>query len=128
MPKNPPPNPGWLAVQRERYGADFIPTPPNNVRSLGDVLDGVLQHLGLAKEAQLAALLPLWPDLVGKTNAAKSRPGRWEGNSLTIYVSHHLWLNEMRRLLPKALLKRLQELYPGRAPSEIRFEMDPDLS
>jgi hypothetical protein len=118
-------NRGWLALQRERYGPDYRPPPEKNIHAVGDLVSGVLQDFGLANEWRIAELKQLWPDLVGKANAARSRPGRWENGWLTVYVSHHLWLNEMKRILPQALLKRLRTQYGEDQVQGLSFEMDP---
>jgi predicted nucleic acid-binding Zn ribbon protein len=116
---------GWLAVQRERYGPAFRPQPSRNTRQAGEMVDGVMKHLGLEAETRLTEIAAAWTELAGSANAEHSRPGRWERGTLTVYVDHHVWLAEMRRFAARALEKRLKERFGDRAVQRVRFQMDP---
>jgi predicted nucleic acid-binding Zn ribbon protein len=120
------PDPGWLAVQRERYGPGFRPQPSRDTRQAGDLIDGVMKRLGLEADTRLAEISAVWADLAGDANAAHSRPGRWERGTLTVYVDHHVWLSEMQRFATRALEKRLKERFGGQAVKRVRFQLDPE--
>lgn len=127
MPSKPKPDPGWLRLQRERYGPEYRYIPPNKTRTAGDLVAGIMKKMGLEAETRLAEIIQVWEDLVGKTNAGHARPGRWEKGLLVVYVDHHLWLNEFKKTVSVPLLKKLQNQFGKSAIRQLRFEMDPDL-
>lgn len=127
MPPKPNVDPGWLQLQRERYGSHYRYIPPANIRQAGDLIPGVLKKMGLESESRLSDISKCWEDIAGTTNASHSRPGRWEKGVLTVYVDHHVWLSELKRVASASLLKRLQERMGKSAVRQLRFEMDPDL-
>jgi len=126
MPARRKENPGWQTLQREWYGPRYRPLPRHNLHVAGDMVGDVLKNLGLADTARLSQLEKNWPDLVGAANAARSRPGHWERGVLTVHVDHHLWLNEMKRVVAAPLLKRLQNHYGRSQIRRIRFEITPE--
>lgn len=119
------PDPGWLALQRERFGAAYRPLPPRETHRAGELVDGVMKHLGLESDTRLAEITAVWEEVAGKANAEHSRPGTWERGVLTVYVDHHVWLSEMQRFAGRALEKRLQERFGKDALRRIRFRIDP---
>jgi predicted nucleic acid-binding Zn ribbon protein len=125
MPSRKKPDPGWLQVQRERYGPDYRVPPKHSIQTAGDLVGGVLKKFGLETSAQLGEFQKAWPELAGKDNAAHSRPGSLERGILTIYVDHHVWLNEMKRVASASLKKRLQARFGTRKVKDLRFVMTP---
>lgn len=120
------PNPGWLQLQRERYGPEYREPPKNNIQVAGDLVGNVLKNFGLEDSSRLADIQKIWPEIAGKDNAAHSAPGTLERGTLTIYVNHHLWLNEMRRVAAPALLNRLQARFGSRKIKHLRFVITPE--
>lgn len=118
-------NPGWLALQRERYGPEYRYIPPDQVRRAGDLVPKVLKGLGMESQSRLAEMSKAWPELAGRANAQHSRPGTWENGVLTVYVDHHVWLAELQRFAGKALEKRLKDAFGADAVRRVRFEIDP---
>ena len=127
MASKPKREPGWVRLQRERYGPRYRYIPPDNVRTAGDFIPGIMKSMGLEAETRLSEICACWEELAGKGNAAHARPGRWEKGLLVVYVDHHVWLNEMKRVVSAPLLKKLQERFGRAAVRQLRFEMDPDL-
>lgn len=125
MPSKPKVDPGWLRLQRERFGPDYRYIPPDITRTAGDLVPGIMRKMGLESESRLAEIDRVWEEMAGKANAEHARPGRWEKGLLVIYVDHHLWLNELKRFASAPLLKKLQERFGRSAVRQIRFEMDP---
>ena len=121
------PNPGWLRLQRERFGPDYRYIPPDHIRTSGDLVPGIMKSMGMEAETRLAEICKSWEEFAGKTNAGHARPGRWEKGLLVVYVDHHVWLNEMKRVASAPLLKKLQERFGKTAVRQLRFEMDPDM-
>ena len=126
MPARKKPNPGWQQLQRERYGPEYRPPPRRSLHVAGDVVGQVMKDFGLEDSSRLADLQKAWPDLAGKTNAEQSRPGKLEAGTLSIYVDHHMWLNEMKRTLAPMLLKRIQERFGKKVVQRLRFEITPE--
>ena len=126
MPARKKVDPGWLRLQRERYGPEFRVPPSRSLHHAGDLVGDVLKGLGLEASAKTAEFQACWPEIAGRANALHSRPGRWEKGVLTVYVDHHLWLNELKRTASASLLKRLQERFGKRAVRQLRFEMTPE--
>lgn len=118
-------DPGWLALQRERYGAAYRPPPPRETHRAGDLVDGAMKHLGLEADTRLAEISAVWEEVAGAANAEHSRPGTWQRGVLTVYVDHHVWLSEMQRFAGRALEKRLKQRFGDRAVRKIRFQIDP---
>lgn len=121
------PDPGWLQLQRERYGPGYRYVPPANIRTAGDMVSGIMKSMGLEAESRLSDITAVWEELAGKTNAQHARPGRWEKGLLVVYVDHHVWLNELKRMATVPLLKKLQQRFGKSAVRQLRFEMDPDI-
>lgn len=126
MPRKAGPDPGWLQIQRERFGPDYQPPHARSECRAGDVIPKVLKNLGLQSESRLREITAVWPEVAGQSNAAHSHPGRWEKGILTIFVDHHLWLNELKTVAAPSLLKRLQERMGKGAVKQLRFEMAPE--
>jgi len=119
------PDPGWLAVQRERYGPWYRPDPPRRVQQVGDVLPGLIKKMGLEETSRLKEVQEMWVELAGPANAAHAAPGRWESGVLTIYVDQPIWLAELKRFAARPLEKKLKERLGPRVLKRIRFELDP---
>ncbi|WFB37289.1 DUF721 domain-containing protein [Kiritimatiellota bacterium B12222] len=126
MSSKPKIDPGWLQLQRERYGPHYRYVPPNNTCTAGDLVAGIMKKMGLESESRLAEITKEWENLAGKANATHARPGRWDKGILVVYVDHHLWLNELKRYASAPLLKKLQERFGKTVVRQLRFEMDPE--
>ncbi|MGA0334107.1 MAG: DUF721 domain-containing protein [Kiritimatiellia bacterium] len=125
MPRKRGPDPGWIALQRERFGPEYRYIPPDRICTAGDLIPGIMKSMGLEAENRLAEISKAWESLAGKSNAEHSRPGRWEKGLLVVYVDHHVWLNELKRYATAPLLQKLQTKFGKSAVKQIRFEMDP---
>lgn len=119
-------DPGRFQLERERFhlDPDYVPPPPDNTKTLGEVLPGVMKDMGLVSQWNVADLVPKWPNLVGAANAAHCKPSHWEKGILTVSVDHHVWLAELQRFGKGAILKRLQKEYGAKAVKDVYFEME----
>ena len=126
MPARRKKDPGWDRLQRERYGPDYWEPSKKSIQVAGDLVGKVLKDFGLEDSSRLADLQKAWPDLVGNMNAEHSRPGKLEGGVLSVYVDHHMWLNDMKRTLAPMLLKKLQEKAGKKTIRSLRFEITPE--
>jgi predicted nucleic acid-binding Zn ribbon protein len=126
MPARRKRNPGQEQLQREWYGPHYRPPTPNRLHVAGDLVGKVLKDFGLRDSSTLSDIEKCWANLAGKANAEHSRPGKIERGVLTVYVNHHVWLNEMKQVASKSLLKKLQERFGKSKVRLLRFEMAPD--
>jgi predicted nucleic acid-binding Zn ribbon protein len=119
------PDPGWLAVQRDRYGPGFRPQPPLQVHEVGELVPGLMKRMGLEDASRLAEIQRMWPEVAGPVNAAHARPGKWEAGILTVYVDQPIWLSELKRFAARPLEKMLKQKLGAKSLRRIRFELDP---
>jgi len=126
MPARRKPDPGWVQIQRERYGPDYRIPSPHRLHVAGDLVGNVLKKFGLAASADLEEIRKAWLDTAGKVNADHSSPGKLEKGTLTIYMDHHVWLNEMKRVVAPSLLKKLQQRHGNAKIKRLRFEITPE--
>lgn len=126
MPARRKINRGQEQIQREWYGPHYRPPAPKRLHQAGDLVDQVLKKFGLEDASRLEEVRKIWPVVAGPANAAHSCPGKLERNTLTVYVNHHLWLNEMKRVASKSILKRLQDQFGKTRIRSLRFEITPE--
>ena len=119
------PDPGWLAVQRERYGPWYKPEPPKSIHQVGEVVPGLIKKMGLEETSRLKEVQDMWIEVAGAGNAAHATPARWESGVLIVYVDQPIWLSELKRFAARPLEKKLKERLGPRVLKRIRFELDP---
>lgn len=61
-------------------------------------LDQVAERLGLARSRDLSTIFSSWPDVVGETVAAHSKPTALRGTNLQLVVDHPGWATQLRHL------------------------------
>jgi predicted nucleic acid-binding Zn ribbon protein len=90
---------------------------------LGDVLAGVLKGQGISDRIDQAAVIPEWPDLVGKQIARVTEPRTIAGDgTLFVSVTTNAWMTELSLLEPE-LLKALNGK-AGRPPiKRLRWQL-----
>jgi predicted nucleic acid-binding Zn ribbon protein len=120
------PDPGWLRLQRERYGPEYRIPPEKNIQVAGDLVNGVMKKFGLETASHLADIQSAWPEIAGKDIAANSNPGTLERGTLTIYVDHHVWLNELKQMAAPMLKKKLQARFGAKKIKGLRFVITPE--
>jgi len=118
---------GWLAVQKDRWGAGYQPKAATSQKEVAGLVPGIMKGWGLSSETLIHDLGEDWAELVGEQNAAHCRPGRLEDKTLVIYVTHQVWLSALRQVLSRTLMARLHERYDKNKVKGLRYEMDPDL-
>lgn len=114
-------------VERERFQLAPGPPPaPYRVQTAGEILPGVMKKIGLEQPLWEQTLLREWESLVGPQVAMHARPGRLDRGILCVYITHSVWLAELRRFGEKAMLQNLQNRF-GRAKIKgVRLQLDPD--
>ncbi len=119
---------GQWQVNRERFHlANFRPTEPaSGVHPLGDLIPEVLKGMKLNAHAQVVQIADVWPELVGPQLATNTRPAHLENKLLTVFVSHPMWLMELRGAPSEEILTRIQEKFGKNKIRHLRWSIDPD--
>jgi len=116
-------------LERERFQiAQPDPPYPDRVYRIGDVLRAVRESLGIEQKKWEQELLTDWVAIIGKKYARHVRPGRYRNGTLTLFVSHPVWLSELFREGTAEILSRLQERWGADTIRAIRLQLDPDLN
>lgn len=128
MNRRKPYNKGQWQVARERlHIADFQPPAPDaGATPLGALIPGALKGMKLAAHAQVSRIAEAWPELVGPQLAANTKPAHLENKLLTVFVSHPMWLFELRGAPAAEILSRLQARFGKNEIKNIRWSIDPD--
>lgn len=82
-------------------------------RRIGESLGPVTQALGGKAGEAMIALVNRWPELVGPTLAAHSRPLRLSSGNLTVAVDQPAWATEIRWFEADLRARVEQALGPG---------------
>ncbi len=119
---------GQWELQRERLRIESheIPRAANKEASIGDVLDGVLEQLGVTGGDWLDRLAGRWSLVAGGAVAQHTRPGYADGKTLVVYVDSSMWLHELKRFGEAKLLKNLQAECGAGKVRTLRLTLDPD--
>ncbi len=64
-------------------------------RPLPDLVEHILQHYRIGRDAPEHLIRDRWSDLVGPANAAYSHPVRLERNLVTVHAAHAVVRNEL---------------------------------
>jgi predicted nucleic acid-binding Zn ribbon protein len=119
---------GEWELQRERLRIESheIPRAPNKEASIGDVLEGVLEQLGVTGGHWLDKLAGRWGLVAGGAISQHTRPGYADGTTLVVYVDSSVWLHELKRFGKQKLLANLQAECGKGNVRDIRLTLDPD--
>lgn len=71
------------------------------MKRLGDLLDNLLQEMGLASQIKARKYLALWQDVVGKKIGQYTRPLTIKDRKLVVEVSDSIWLHHLSLLKSK---------------------------
>ncbi len=92
----------------------------------GAVLNAILERTLPRHKTDFAMLEQHWLDLVGRDVAMHTRPGGVRGNTLTVFVTSSVWMQELQvRGTGKAILTAVRALMPGTPIERVRFRSDP---
>ena len=85
-----------------------------------------MKNIGLDSQHWVDTLSQEWSDIVGKAVGLHTRPGRVEGQQLTVFVDSSVWLNELKRYGAKQMLKNLQDKLGAARIRNVRLQLDPE--
>jgi predicted nucleic acid-binding Zn ribbon protein len=128
MNRRKPYNKGQWQVARERFHiADYQPpVPDTDPIPIGELIPEALKGMKLAAHAQVVQIAEAWPGIVGPQLAANTKPAHIENKILTVFVSHPMWLFELRGAPAAEILARIQAQYGKNCIRNIRWSIDPD--
>ena len=118
---------GRWAVERERnHLANAEPPKPHpGHEALKDFIPGALKKMGLKDQGWLQEIAANWNAIAGDQISINSRPGRYDSGVLTVYVSHPMWITELKGGGENLILGRLQEQFGKRKIRSLRLQIDP---
>jgi len=121
-------NPGRWRVQRERAQVEDPRPPPNPIEAepISRVIGNVMKRLGLESQQWLASLAAEWSAVVGDAVARHTRPGRYEGHALIVFVDSSVWLNELKRYGQEKILANVQRRAGAGRVRTLSLQPDPD--
>ena len=115
----------WL-VERERHQLDAEAPPETGAGiAVAPVVRALIRHLSMNDQIWLAELEATWSTIVGAGVASHTRPGRYEHNTLTVFVDHSVWLSELSRNGQKLMLSKLQARFSAERIRSLRLQIDP---
>ena len=128
MNRRKPYNKGQWAVTRERFHIDAYtpPAPDPGAVPFGSLIPNVLKEMKLSAHAQVTQIAADWPEIVGPQLNANTKPAHLENKVLTVFVSHPMWLFELRGAPAAEILTRLQAKYGKKEILSLRWSIDPD--
>jgi hypothetical protein len=93
--------------------------------SAGEVLTGVLDRHGIARELREHRILARWRDIVGDTLAGRTWPDGLERGVLWVRVKNSSWLHQLSFLRDDLVARLARELGDPPLVREIRFHVGP---
>jgi predicted nucleic acid-binding Zn ribbon protein len=123
QPRNLKRNPGRWDMDKVRFHLSTPPAPKRDVRSLGDILPGVLDGLEAPQCENILILREAWPKLVGTQIARHSEPGLIKDFTLHVFVDLPGWLPELERI-KRVLLQKLQSRYRELRIRRLSFQLE----
>lgn len=87
---------------------------------IGELIDMVLQQLGLGTTIKRYRVLQMWPEIVGERIAQVARAERLEDGKLFVRVSRAPWRNELT-FLKKGLIDKINKAMNQEIVKDIIF-------
>ena len=120
-------NPGERVLAHERFR---VPTPAiapaPEPRQPRELVPAVMKSFGLENLFLEHELLDAWPELVGPQVARHTRPGGIAHGTVTVFVRHSTWLQELSRYGQNVLIERLRSRFGAHRIRRLRLQLDPE--
>ena len=110
----------------EWRGVDLAPLEKAKAlaaRSAGDVLQGVVNKLGLDRRRSEAEVFKAWDHLVDPTVALHAKPVGLRNGTLFIAVDSSVWLDEIVRYRRREIVTRLQQAFGRDLVAKVSFRL-----
>jgi len=122
------PSPEEAAIEglvRDWYGSDLADAEIAARRSpavrAGDIIDAVIERIGLARDLHLYRLQQRWKEIVGPAVAAQTMPVKIDARGvLVIEVANPVWLYNLKTFQQKELLQAVRAKSDADV-SDVRF-------
>src|SRR5688572_14236311 len=95
----------------------------NRVKTIGDVVPGVLKGLGLEKKQSDLEILKVWNNLMDPTVVAHAKPVGLAKGTLFVNVDSNVWLDEIVRYRRREILQRLRHSFGPDLIQRISFRV-----
>jgi len=113
-------------VLAEWRGVDLAPLVEGKklrARTLGDILPGVMNRIGLERKRDEAQILQVWNQLIDPTITPHAQPTGLVRGTLFVSVDNNVWLNEIVRYRRHEILDRLQHGFGKSMIQRISFRV-----
>lgn len=97
------------------------PETRQDPETLAGAVEKILSRLKINETPWLNSLSQAWPDLVPPEVAKVARPGKWENNTLYIYVDSSPHLFEIRRTHLRDIEKTVKTFAGGNRVRQVRL-------
>jgi len=91
-------------------------------QSTGEILSRLLKGRGWGKKIGQYSFLEHWPAIVGPVIARQTTPHLWQGDTLTVKVTHSAWMQELKMMEPQ-LLAKIRAQAPDLKIQKIRWTL-----
>ena len=82
----------------------------SNPEPLGDALEALMRHLGAPPVRIVASIEERWPDIVGPTVAAHTRPAEVTHGELTVLCDEPAWASQLQWMEQQICRQCFEEL------------------
>src|SRR5690606_16739146 len=93
------------------------------VKSIGDLVPGVLKQMGLERKQSELEILKVWNHLLDPVVVAHARPVGLAKGTLFVNVDSNVWLDEIVRYRRREILQRLQHSFGPDLVQRISFRV-----
>ncbi len=97
------------------------PETRQDPETMANAVEKILASLKIKETPWLNSLSKAWPDLVPPEVAKVARPGKWENNTLYVYVDSSPHLFEIRRAHLRNIEKTVKEFAGGERVRQVRL-------
>ena len=96
---------------KARFGTSYVPHKrPERIFTPGQLINGIIDELGLSDEHKCAILEDHWEKIFGKLLSKHVKLGPLENDELILYVDHPIYLNELRRFKHSVLIDKINTI------------------
>lgn len=91
-----------------------------NMQTLGDALQQLVQSLGIEKQVEQYKIFDVWNDVVGQQVAKVAQPERLQNGVLIVNVNNAPWRNELT-FRKREILEKIHERTNSNSITDIKF-------
>lgn len=91
-----------------------------NIQSLGDALNMLMQSLGIEKQVEQYKIFDIWNEVVGQQVAKVAQPERLQNGVLIVTVNNAPWRAELT-FRKKEILEKIHEKTNSQSIVDIKF-------